>query len=133
MTNLCSQPPKHTSHRNAFGKFREGDPQTQPFRTVEEAWFWTIAALTARRDGANHRAKIGKVSRPCEPDDILKCLDGLYRRTRVDLVHARILRVWGERQVAPSSAHPLEKPDACLWREAMSALEWPLRAKGIIL
>ena len=31
-----------------------GTQTTQPFRTAEEAWFWTMAALTARRDGARY-------------------------------------------------------------------------------
>ena len=72
------------------------------------------------------------MQRPCEPDDVLKCLDRLYRRRRVDFAHARVLRVWGERQVAPNPAYPIEKADAHLWREAINALEWPLRTKGIV-
>lgn len=112
-------------------KLKQAGPWTQPFRTAEEAWFWTIAALTARREGATHRGGMNKVSRPCEPDDVLKCLDLLYRRGRVDLTHARVLRVWGERQIPPCPAHVLEIADARLWSEAMGALEWPLRTKGI--
>lgn len=104
----------------------------EPFRCAEEAWFWTAAALTARREGANRGADRGAVPRPCEPDDVLKCLDTLYRRRRIDLVHARILRIWGERQVSPDPAYASEKSDWRLWREAMSALEWSLRVKGIV-
>ena len=70
------------------------NPSTQPFRSVDEAWFWTMAALRARRDGARYTANQGRVQRPCEPDDVVKCLDTLYRRRRIDLVHARILRIW---------------------------------------
>jgi hypothetical protein len=107
-------------------------PITQPFRNADEAWFWTMAALRARRDGARYTANQGRVQRPCEPDDVVKCLDTLYRRRRIDLVHARILRIWGERQCAPNPAHASERSDWRLWREALDRLEWPLRVKGIV-
>src|SRR4051812_15671037 len=93
--------------------YRPCDPRrrSEPFRSAEEAWFWTMAALMARRDGARYTANQGRVSRPCEPDDVVKCLDGLYRRRRIDLVHARILRIWGERQAAPNPAFAGERCD----------------------
>lgn len=103
-----------------------------PFVSAEEAWFWTMSALIARRDGARIVAGKGNKIRPCEPDDVIKCLDRLYRQRRIDLVHARILRVWGERSTAPDPRHPSERTDARLWREALSRLEWPLRVKGIV-
>lgn len=118
----------HTSHR--FPTARA--PQTIPFRSAEEAWLWTMAALVARRDGARVRAGIGRAPRPCEPDDVVKCLDTLYRRRRIDLVHARILRVWGERQAAPNPGFATERSDWRLWREALERLEWLLRVKGIV-
>ncbi len=105
-------------------------PPPEKFRDAEHAWFWTMGALVARREGAN-RAGSG-TPRPCEPDDVLKCLDTLYRRRRIDLVHARILRIWGERQMAPNPAHVGERGDHRVWREAMERLEWPLRVKGIV-
>ena len=103
-----------------------------PFATAEEAWFWTMAALIARRDGARIVANRGAVSRNCEPDDVVKCLDRLYRQRRIDLSHARIMRIWGERGVAPCPRHAQERGDHLLWREAMNRLEWPLRVKGIV-
>lgn len=106
--------------------------KTVPFTTAEEAWFWTMAALMARRDGARIVANRGAVSRPCEPDDVVKCLDRLYRQRRIDLVHARILRLWGERAVPPSPRHVSEARDHAIWTEALSRLEWPLRVKGIV-
>jgi hypothetical protein len=109
-----------------------GRAETKPFHSVEEAWFWTMAALTARRDGARIVSGAGLVQRPCEPDDVVKCLDRLYRQRRIDLQHARILRIWGERQQAPDPRAPREGGDSRLWREAMSRLDWPLRVKGII-
>jgi hypothetical protein len=105
---------------------------TEAFHSAEEAWFWTMAALTARRDGARYTANQGRVGRPCEPDDVVRCLDALYRRRRIDLVHARILRIWGERRLAPNPAHAGERCDWRLWREAIDRLEWPLRMKGIV-
>jgi hypothetical protein len=104
----------------------------EPFKNAEEAWLWTMAALMARREGARYTANQGRVSRPCEPDDVVKCLDGLYRRRRIDLVHARILRIWGERQAAPNPAFAGERCDWRLWREALDRLEWSLRIKGIV-
>lgn len=106
--------------------------RSTPFRAAEDAWFWTMAALAARRDGARYTAGMGKVTRPCEPDDVVKCLDGLYRQRRIDLTHARILRAWGERQTAPDPRHATERGDWKVWREALDRLEWPLRVKGIV-
>jgi hypothetical protein len=91
-----------------------------------------MAALIARREGARYTANKGAVTRPCDPDDVVKCLDGLFRQRRIDLVHARILRIWGERQIAPSPAIAVEANDHRLWCEALSRLEWPLRIKGIV-
>lgn len=106
--------------------------EVQPFDSAEQAWLWTMAALTARRDGARYSANKGRVGRPCDPDDVVRCLDGLYRQRRIDLAHARILRIWGERQMAPSLAVAVERQDHRLWVEALGRLEWPLRVKGIV-
>lgn len=99
----------------------------EPFETAEQAWFWTMAALRARHDGAARRSGAAR-PRPCDPDDVIRCLDRLYRRRRIDLAHAQALRVWGERQTAPSERHR----DAALWREALDRLDWVLRSKGIV-
>jgi len=113
---------------------RPGAPgiQAQPFDKAEDAWLWTMAALIARREGARYTAGKGLVQRPCDPDDVVKCLDGLYRQRRIDLAHARILRIWGERQTSPSLSVAVERSDHKLWIEALERLEWPLRVKGII-
>ena len=107
-------------------------PHCQPFNSAEEAWLWTMAALIARREGARYTASKGLTTRPCDPDDVVKCLDALFRQQRVTLAHARILRIWGERQIAPSSAVVAEHNDHRLWVEALERLEWPLKVKGII-
>jgi len=105
-------------------------PGTEPFVDVEQAWFWTIGALRARQDIASSRPRT--TPRPCDPDDIVRCLDRLYRQRRIGLEHARILRIWGERQSVPHAGRPGLRDDAVLWREAMRHLEFPLRMKGIV-
>lgn len=120
-----ASPPDHPRIRR--------DPEVQPFASAEEAWLWTMAALSARREGARYAANKGRVRRPCEPDDVVKCLDGLYRQRRIDLAHARILRIWGERQMAPSRSIVAESYDHEMWLEALGRLEWPLRVKGIVV
>ncbi len=130
------QPLSHPAPRPvpAHAPGARGGPgrRPEPFRSAEEAWFWTMKALMARRDGARYTANKGLVARPCEPDDVVRCLDTLYRRRRIDLVHARILRIWGERGIAPNPGYTGERCDARLWREAIDRLEWPLRVKGIV-
>ena len=106
--------------------------KVQPFQSADEAWFWTMSALVARRDGARIVSGRGLVSRPCEPDDVVKCLDRLYRQRRIDLAHARIMRIWGERGTAPDPTVLRERGDYRLWSEAMERLDWPLRMKGIV-
>jgi hypothetical protein len=109
-----------------------GNVLAQPFGNAEHAWLWTMAALIARREGARFSAKKGSVARPCDPDDVVKCLDALYRQRRIDLAHARVLRIWGERQMPPSASVAAERQDRKLWIEALERLEWPLRVKGIV-
>jgi hypothetical protein len=104
--------------------------RTEPFASAEQAWFWTMAALRARHEGASRSG--GSVPRPCEPDDVILCLDSLYRRKRIDLSHARVLRVWGERGVAPDMRVAAERLEARLWGEAMDLLDWPLRVRAIV-
>jgi hypothetical protein len=122
---LSPQPPRHRAA-----------PRTEPFRNAEEAWLWTMAALVAKREGRGagqgYSSPAGRIARPCDPDDVLRCLDTLYRRRRIELLHARILRIWGERQMAPNPAHVSERCDFRLWREALDRLEWLLRVKGIV-
>lgn len=91
-----------------------------------------MAALVARRDGKSHDWTPDKVARPCEPDDVVKALDRLYRQRRIDLTHARILRIWGERQRAPDPMRRSERADARIWDEAMTRLSWPLRVRDIV-
>ncbi len=107
-------------------------PLTVPFRSGEEAWFWTMATILARRDGAGLAWRPDATMRPCDPEDVIKCLNLLYERRGVALLHARILRIWGERQIAPDADLPGQADDARLWLQAMGQLEWALRGRGIV-
>jgi hypothetical protein len=102
------------------------------FATAEDAWMWTMRILMSRRTGAVGTQNRAGIVRPCEPDDVVRCLDALYRQRRISLLHARVLRVWGERQIAPSPKHASERAESGLWHEAMQRLEGPLRMKGIV-
>lgn len=99
-----------------------------PFRSTEAAWFWTARELRARSE------QQGAASRPasCRVEDVVKCLDSLYRRRRIELLHARILRIWGMRGVAPNPARARERSDWRIWQEALERLDGPLRAQGIV-
>lgn len=105
---------------------------TTPFRTGEDAWFWTMATVMARRDGAGIGWRPDAWARPCDPEDVIKCLNSLYERRGVALLHARILRVWGERQIPPNPEMPGQEDDFHLWQQAMGQLEWALRGRGIV-
>ena len=117
-------------HPGLDRKLPTGRP-VEPFRSAEQAWFWTMAALAARHEGAS-RTSGGLPPRPCEPDDVICCLDQLYRRRRIDLAHARVLRAWGERGISPDMRYPAERSEARLWQEALDLLDWPLRVRGIV-
>ena len=102
-------------------------PSLDAFPSAEEAWYWAVACLAARRGDC-----APPPPRPCRPEDVLHCLDRLYRRRRVQLVHVRIMRLWGERGRAPDPALTRERCDWRFWREAMDRLEWPLRECDIV-
>ena len=110
------------------GRPRQVRAKAAPFRSADAAWFWTVTALRAARDPAAPRPTPG----PCRPEEVVKALDNLYRHRRVELLHARILRIWGLRGCAPNPARARERCDWKLWREALDRLEAPLRAQGII-
>lgn len=110
-------------------------PGTVPFADAAQAWFWTVAALAARRDGTGGGGRGGggaRTPRPCDPDDVIRALDLLYRRGGIGPAHARVLRRWGERFTPPTAPSAGGTPDAALWAEAMERLDGILRAKGII-
>src|ERR1700761_3719515 len=117
MSHITAEAPARSPTRNAGFVERVS---AEPFESAEQAWFWTAPPLAARRNGIHNGATI---ERPCEPADILKCLDRLYRTRRIELLHGRILRIYGERQIAPNPGRRGELCDWRLWNEAMERLE----------
>ncbi len=102
------------------------------FPSTDSAWLWTMAAMVARREASPRGIDGSGPPRTALPDDIVRCLDQLYRAGRIDLLHARVLRRWGERGRRPSTGCPQERCDAGVWNEAMERLRWPLQRKGIV-
>lgn len=111
---------------------KQADIQTLPFESAEEAWFWFIQAQAARNDGARFAAGQGMIPRPCEPIDILRVLDRLYRHRRLLREHLLVLRHYGRRHMAPDPRRPLEKNSHALWIEALERMEIVLIRKGIV-
>lgn len=106
--------------------------ETVPFDTVEEAWFWFIQAQAARNDGARFTVGAGVVARPCEPLDILKIVDRLYRHRRLMMDHVLVLRHYGRRLMPPDPMRVKEGRAYRLWREALMRMEPVLLRKGIL-
>lgn len=103
-----------------------------PFIDAEEAWFWFIQAQQARNDGARLKAGASTIERPCEPTDILKILDRLYRNRILLRDHLLVLRHYGRRQFSPDPHRVKEARAAFLWREAMKKIEPSFIRKGIV-
>lgn len=102
------------------------------FDTAEQAWFWFIQAQQARVDGARASAGAGLVPRPCEPIDILQCLDRLYRQRKLTMDHLLVLRHYGRRMIAPDPRRAQEIRGYRLWIDALGQLGPVLEAKKII-
>jgi len=111
---------------------RTSDINAIPFDSAEEACFWFMAAQEARNAGARFTAGLSNSPRPCEPIDILKALDELYRGRRLMRDHFRVLRHYGMRHMKPDPRRPSEARAHTLWEEAMMRLETVLEKKGII-
>lgn len=105
---------------------------TVPFESVSESWFWFVLAQQARNEGARFTAGMSLTPRPCEPTDILKVLDGLYRQRRLMRDHLLVLRHYGRRQMAPDPKRSKEILADKLWREALERIEPILIRKGIV-
>lgn len=101
--------------------------QDVPFTSAETAWFWTMAVLETR-----HANRPPPPPGTCAPEEILRCLDDVYRRRRIVLLHVRILRIYGRRGRAPVPGRPSERCDLVLWREAMEHLDDRLRERGLV-
>lgn len=106
---------------------------TQPFKNAEEAWFWFIQAQTARNEGAKIVAGAGLAPRPCEPVDIIQCLERLYRSRSVTMDHVMILKHYGQRFMSPDPRIQKEARAYTIWREALDKLEGMLISKKIVV
>jgi hypothetical protein len=125
-------PRSHTRPRPAVPRPAAPIDGTEPFPTAEDAWFWFIQAWTARHDGARIVAGAGAVPRPCEPIDVLRTLERLYRQRRLLRDHVAVLGHYGRRLLPPDPAHGAEARADALWREALDRLGMALKDKGIV-
>lgn len=105
---------------------------TVPFESAEEAWFWFVAAMAAKQDGARYVAGAGLYPRPCEPVDILKVLDRLHRARRLRRDHLLVLRHYGRRNMPPDPTRVKERNAHHLWCEGLDRIEEVLIRKGIV-
>ena len=112
-------------------KSRQG-ADTVPFESATEAWFWFIAAQEAKDSGARIIAGSGLFPRPCEPVDILKAVDRLYRKRRLLRDHLLVLRHYGRRHISPDPRRRKEARAYILWEEALDRIEDVLVAKKIV-
>jgi len=96
---------------------KDNEKVGEPFNSVEEAWFWFIQAQQARNEGARIQAGLSLTERPCEPADILKILDRLYRQRMLMRDHLLVLRHYGRRQMTPDPYRVKEARAATIWRK----------------
>jgi len=108
------------------------DIDTTPFESAVDVWFWFIQAQEARNEGARFTAGMSLTPRPCEPTDILKILDRLYRNRRLQRDHLLVLRHYGRRQLPPDPRRIKEVRAHQLWKEALERMEPVLVRKGIV-
>ena len=119
--------------RNEKSALKQSEVEITQFATAEEAWFWFIQAQAARNDGARFGQGRGLVVRPCEPLDILRCVDRLYRQRRLVMEHLLVLRHYGRRLMAPDARRVKEIRAWELWCEALQRIEPVLVRKGIVV
>ncbi|MCB9979426.1 MAG: hypothetical protein H6862_07490 [Rhodospirillales bacterium] len=105
---------------------------TTPFESAECAWFWFIQAQQARNDGARIIMGLADVPRPCEPIDIFKVIDRLYRNRMLLMDHILVLRHYGRRLMPPDSRRVREARAHKIWTEAFGHIGPVLERKGIV-
>lgn len=104
----------------------------EPFPSAEAAWFWFVECWQARHAGARVVAGAGDRPRPCEPVDVLRVVDRLYRQRRLLRDHVLVLGHYGRRALAPDPRRRREQRAHGLWAEALDRLAEALRVKGIV-
>lgn len=122
-----------TTLKTIEGSPSETADHTFPFQSAEEAWFWFIQAQTARNDGAKISAGSGLYPRPCEPVDIIRTVERIYRNCRISMDHVMVMKHYGLRMLAPNKYVNKEKRSHTLWTQAMERLEESLIAKRIVV
>lgn len=118
--------------KNRFTPKNQPAVDAVPFDTAEDAWFWFLQAQEARNEGARFTAGLSLIPRACEPSDILKVVDRLYRNRRLVMDHILVLRHYGKRQLAPDPRRVKEVRAFALWKEALERIEPVLVRKGIV-
>jgi hypothetical protein len=109
-----------------------GDSGGVPFGSAEEAWFWSVQAHEAKAAGARVTAGQGLVPRPCEPGDVMRAVDRLYRQRRLVRDHLHVLVHYGRRLMPPDPDRFREQRASALWREAFDHIGPLLHDKGIV-
>lgn len=111
---------------------KQNEAATTPFQTAEEAWFWFVQNQLAKADGARIVAGHSALARPCEPVDIYKIMERLYRGRRLLMDHILVLRHYGRRLMPPDQRRSKEIRAHGLWTEALSRMEEVMISKGIV-
>lgn len=111
---------------------RINEAETTPFQSAEEAWFWFVQNQLAKADGARISAGVSSVARPCEPVDIYKIMERLYRGRRLSMDHILVLRHYGRRLMPPDLRRLKEIRAHGLWTEALELMEDSMILKGIV-
>lgn len=120
------------NNKDRYTPKKQPDIKTTPFDNAEEAWLWFILAQEARNEGARFVSGLSLIPRPCEPSDILKVLERLYRNRRLLMDHILVLRHYGKRQMPPDPRRTKEVRAFSLWKEALERLEPVLVTKDIV-
>ena len=118
--------------RSRFAHRPYVDLPAVPFASTADAWFWSMQCLMARREGARSVAGLGAEARPCDPEDVVKSAERLYRLGRLTSNHLQVLVDYGSRLTLPNGEVREETRAARLWDEAIDLLTTPFRAKGIV-
>jgi hypothetical protein len=109
-----------------------GEAGAVPFDSAEEAWLWYCQCQIARCEGVRFTAGRGAVARPCDPDDVYRAVDRLYRRRILGKIHLDVLGRFGLRLAPPGAGSGDSRADCLVWAQALDRLAVPLRAKGIV-
>ncbi len=104
-----------------------------PFGGPADAWFWFMQCHMAREDGARIGKGRGGVPRPCEPIDVIRVIDRLFRQRRLLRDHICVLAHYGRRLLPPDPTRPREQRAYGLWIEALERIDPVMRRKGIVV